>query len=471
MKQFITDSFLLESGRAEALYHAYAKDMPIIDYHCHIPPADIAGDRRFETITGIWLGGDHYKWRAMRTNGVEERLITGDADPWEKFLAWAKTVPATIGNPLYHWTHLELARYFGITELLLNEGTAREIYERCNSVIREPDFSARRLVRDFKVEVVCTTDDPADTLEHHRGFDAASAGFRLLPAWRPDKLLRADDPEVFNAWIEALEEKSGVRIKSIDTLRNALEARQDFFHDTGCRLSDHGLETFYAEEATAAETDKIFVNLRKGARPGESGVRIFRSAMLMLLGRLNHRKGWTQQFHVGVLRNVNTRMFGALGPDSGFDSIGDFPHASLLAKFLDRLEAGAALARTILYPVNPGDNEMIATMIGNFQDGSVPGKMQFGSAWWFLDQKDGMERQMRTLAAMGLLPRFVGMTTDSRSLLSYPRHEYFRRVLCNLLGGDMKKGLIPDDLELVGEIVKDICYRNAKVYFGFPEPA
>ncbi|TAL36190.1 MAG: glucuronate isomerase [Spirochaetes bacterium] len=468
MKPFITDTFLLESDEAGALYHGFAKDMPIIDYHCHLSPGDIADDRRFESITELWLEGDHYKWRAIRANGVEERLITGDAGPWEKFQAWAATVPRTLGNPLYHWTHLELARCFGIADTLLCEKTAREIYECCNAALRGPEFGARGLVRAMKVETVCTTDDPADSLEHHARFDAGAAGFKLYPAWRPDRALRADDPALFNAWLDALGKSAGARIETLGDMKEALRARQDFFHAKGCRLADHGVETLPGTVANEREASRVFAKARGADTPGPGEMDAYRGHMLDFLARLNHRKGWGQQLHMGVLRNVNTRRFRALGPDSGFDMIGDFRHAAPLAAFLDRLDADDSLTRTILYPVNPSGNEVIASVIGCFQDASIPGKMQFGSAWWFLDQKDGMERQMRALASMGLLSRFVGMTTDSRSLLSYPRHEYFRRILCNMLGEDMRRGLIPDDLELVGGMVGDICYHNAKAWFGFP---
>ncbi len=468
MKPFISENFLLSCDESASLFHEYAKDMPVIDYHCHLSPADIAGDRRFETVTEPWLGGDHYKWRAMRANGIDERLITGDADPWEKFLAWARCVPATIGNPLYHWTHLELARCFGITDTLLDETTARDIYERCNAALNEQDYGAQGLVRRMNVKAVCTTDDPGDSLEHHARFDARAAGFRLYPAWRPDALLRVGQPAAFNAWTDALGERAGRRIETLDDMWKALEARQEFFHAAGCRLADHGVEAFYPEEADEAAASRIFAKARGAESLDPQEVSAFRMHALRRLAAMNHRLGWGQQFHMGVLRNVNTRRFRALGPDSGFDATGDFDHARGLAAFLDRLESGACLARTILYPINPADNEVVVTLAGCFQDASMPGKMQFGSAWWFLDQKDGMERQLRVLSSMGLLSRFVGMTTDSRSLLSYPRHEYFRRIICNLLGEDMRRGLIPDDRELVGGMVRDICYYNARAWFRFP---
>jgi glucuronate isomerase len=468
LKPFITDDFLLSCDEAAHLYHGYAKDMPVIDYHCHLSPRDIAEDRRFETVTELWLGGDHYKWRAMRANGVDERLITGDADPWEKFFAWAKCAPATLGNPLYHWTHLELARCFGVTDLLLCEATAREIYDRCNTALRGPDSGAQGLIRRMNVRAVCTTDDPADSLEHHARFDARSAGFMLYPAWRPDRLLCVDDPAAFNAWTDALGERAGMRIGTLGDMWEALAARQEFFQAAGCRLADHGVEALYPEEASEADAARIFKKARGAESPDPAEARLFRMYALGRLAAMNHRKGWGQQLHMGVLRNVNTRRFSARGPDSGFDAMGGVDLARPLAAFLDRLEAGASLARTILYPINPAHNEVIASLAGCFQDASVPGKIQFGTAWWFMDQKDGMERQMRALASIGLLSRFVGMTTDSRSLLSYPRHEYFRRILCNLLGEDMRRGLIPDDRELVGGMVRDICYHNARAWFRFP---
>ncbi|MBN1534335.1 MAG: glucuronate isomerase, partial [Spirochaetes bacterium] len=426
MRPFIHDDFLLETERARELYRDFAAPEPIIDYHCHLSPAEIAGDARYGTITDLWLGGDHYKWRAMRANGIDERYITGDAKPIEKFRAWAATVPKTLGNPLHHWTHLELARYFGITALL-SPDTAEGIYRRCNDMLRDPSFSALSMVKRMRVEVICTTDDPADTLEHHTAFASGDHGLKLLPAWRPDRAMAVEEPGRFNQWADRLGDSCGRSIGSFGDFIGCLRERRDFFHAAGCRLADHGIATVDDDAPDEAAMAAVFRKVRAGDTPDTGETRAFRSGMLFLLSRMNHEAGWSQQYHIGVFRNTNSRMFARLGPDSGFDSIGDFRYGRALAGLLDRLDREGALARTILYPANPADNEMIATMIGSFQEGPAPGKMQFGSAWWFLDQREGMERQMRTLAAMGLLSRFVGMTTDSRSILSYCRHEYFRR--------------------------------------------
>jgi glucuronate isomerase len=466
---FITENFLLQSDRAIELYHRFAEDLPIIDYHCHLPPREIAEDRRFDNLAQIWLAGDHYKWRAMRTAGVPERFVTGNASDFEKFLKWAETVPQTLRNPLYHWTHLELKRPFGISDRLLNPQTAEGIWDRCNSMLARPEFSCRGIMRQMNVALACTTDDPADNLEYHAAL-AADQSFpvRVLPAFRPDKALAVENPMAFNSWVDRLAAASAMEINDdFARFMEALRARHDFFHGMGCRLSDHGLETFHAEDYTAADINSIFRRLRCGAALSEDKVLKFRSAMLYEFAVMDHAKGWTQQYHFGVLRNNNTRMFLSLGPDTGFDSIGDFAVARPMVKFLDRLDRENRLAKTILYNINPADNEIIATMIGNYQDGATPGKMQFGSAWWFLDQKDGMERQLNALSNLGLLSRFVGMTTDSRSFLSYTRHEYFRRILCNLLGREMKNGLLPDDADLIGSMVQDICHHNAARYFGF----
>jgi glucuronate isomerase len=466
VKPFIHDEFMLVDGRAAELYHDFAENEPIIDYHCHLSPAEIAGDARYGTITDIWLCGDHYKWRAMRSNGIDERYITGDADPLDKFRAWAATVPKALGNPLHHWTHLELARYFGIAELL-SPDTADGIYRRCNEMLRDRSFSAQSLVRKMKVQVVCTTDDPADTLEHHAAFAKDDHGFRLLPAWRPDRAMAIEEPARFNAWVDRLGDACGRKIAAFGDFIACLSERRDFFHAAGCRLADHGITTAHEEYPTEGEMAAVFRKVRAGNVPDDGEIHRHRSGMLFLLSRMNHETGWAQQYHIGVFRNTNSRMFRRLGPDSGYDSIGDFRYGRALAGLLDRLDREGALARTIIYPANPADNEMIATMIGSFQEGPMPGKMQFGGAWWFMDQREGMERQMRTLAAMGLLSRFVGMTTDSRSILSYCRHEYFRRVLCGMLGREMEAGLIPDDIALVGGMVRDICSGNARDYFGF----
>jgi glucuronate isomerase len=464
----IHENFLLQSKAAQELYHGFAKDIPIIDYHCHVPPAQIAEDKRFENITKIWLYGDHYKWRAMRLNGVDERFCTGEASDREKFMKWAETVPHTLRNPLYHWTHMELNRPFGIHGRLLNPKTAESIWEECNEELARPEFSCRGIIKQMNVACICTTDDPVDSLEHHKKIaEDASFDVPVLPAWRPDKGMAVEDPKAFNAWVDKLAAASNTDIRDFGSYIRAIRTRHDFFHSMGCRLSDHGIETAYAVDCTDAEIKEMFDLLRAGKplRPPE--VRKFKSGMLYHFGIMDAEKGWVQQYHFGALRNNNTRRFDLLGPDTGFDSIGDFEIAKPLSRLLDRLDHEGKLAKTILYNLNPRDNELLAAMCGNFAEGGVPGKMQFGSGWWFLDQKDGMERQLTALSNMGLLRRFVGMLTDSRSFLSYTRHEYFRRVLCNLLGDDMEKGLIPNDMALVGGMVKDICYNNAAAYFGF----
>ncbi|MGD0518071.1 MAG: glucuronate isomerase [Thermoguttaceae bacterium] len=466
---FITENFLLQSDRAVELYHRFAEAMPIIDYHCHLPAVEIAENRGFGNLTQIWLSGDHYKWRAMRTAGVPERFITGDASDWDKFQKWAETVPQTLRNPLYHWTHLELKRPFGISDRLLNPQTAESIWNECNAMLARPEFFCRGIMRRMNVVLSCTTDDPTDSLEHHAAI-AADASFpvKVLPAFRPDKAMAVENPAAFNSWVDKLAAASGMEINDDFTrFVEALHSRHDFFHRLGCRLSDHGLETFIAEDYTASDINAIFRRVRSGGNLSEDKILKFRSAMLYEFAVMDQEKGWTQQYHYGALRNNNTRMFQALGPDTGFDSIGVFDAARPMVKFLDRLDRDNHLAKTILYNINPADNEIVATMIGNYQDGGLPGKMQFGSAWWFLDQKDGMEKQLNALSNLGLLSRFVGMTTDSRSFLSYTRHEYFRRILCNLLGQEMKDGLLPDDMDMIGSIVQDICYRNAARYFGF----
>ena len=469
---FITENFLLQNDRAVELYHQYARDLPIVDYHCHLPPAQIAADHRFENLTQIWLYGDHYKWRAMRTNGVAERYCTGNATDWEKFEQWAQTVPKTLRNPLYHWTHLELKRPLGVSDRLLGPATARHIWEHCNALLARDDFSCRGIMRQMNVVLVCTTDAPTDTLEFHAAI-AADPSFKIkvLPTFRADRALAGGGPEEFNAWVDRLAAVSRIDIgDDFGRFLEALHARHDFFHAHGCRLSDHGLETVDADDYAPEEPAAAFVALHRGNRLPEGQMAKFRAAVLYELARWDHAKGWTQQFHLGALRNANTRLVRQLGADTGFDSIADLPLARSLARFLDRLDSTNQLARTILYNLNPTANEVLATMIGDFQDGSLPGKMQFGSAWWFLDQKDGMQKQLDTLSNMGLLSRFVGMLTDSRSFLSYTRHEYFRRILCNMLGGEMAHGLLPDDVPLIGAMVKDICYRNAVEYFNFGVP-
>jgi len=465
------ENFLLETDTARDLYETFARPQPIIDYHCHLPPEHVATNHEFRSITEVWLDGDHYKWRAMRTNGVAERLCTGDATDLEKFQAWASTVPRTLRNPLFHWTQLELKNPFGIGKLL-NEGSAREIFDACNAALKKPGFYARGLLEHFNVAVVCTTDDPADSLEHHQSYAKSPhvGRVRMYPTFRPDKALRVEQGATYNAYVDALEAASGQSIGNYDELLSALSARHQAFHELGCRASDHGLDTVYAEDYSRAEVSAAFARARSGAELSALDALRFKSALLHDLALLDHERGWVQQFHLGAMRNNNSRLFRALGPDTGFDSIGDFNLAASVARFLDRLDDGNRLAKTILYNSNPRDNEVLATLIGSFQDGSVPGKMQFGSGWWFLDQLDGMERQLNALSNMGLLSRFVGMLTDSRSFLSYSRHEYFRRLLCNLLGHDVRRGLIPNDRELLGDLVKDLCFRNAKAYLGLGLP-
>lgn len=468
MKPFLDDDFLLESDVAADLYHRFAKDLPIIDYHCHLSPDLMASDHRFRSITEIWLDGDHYKWRAMRSNGVPERYCTGDASDWEKFEAWARTVPGAMRSPLYHWTHMELRRPFGIAGLL-SPANARDVFDRCNERLADDDFTALGLLRTFRVAVVCTTDDPIDSLEAHRRL-AARPGPRtcVYPTWRPDRAFAVDEPGPFNSWVARLEEASGIEIGgSLDAFLSALEARHTYFHEMGCRASDHGLETMFADAWSDREVVTSFERLRSGQRLEPAAASGLKSALVHRLALLDHARGWVQQFHLGALRNNNTRLRRALGPDTGFDSIGDFEIARPLSRFLDHLDETNQLAKTILYNLNPRDNALVATMIGNFQDGSVPGKMQYGSAWWFLDQLDGMAAQMNALSNMGLLSRFVGMVTDSRSFLSYSRHEYFRRLLCNLLGEDVRRGLLPDERETLGSLVQGVSFFNARDYFGF----
>ena len=466
MTAFIHDDFLLQTTIARDLYHRVARDLPIIDYHCHLPVAQIAGDHRFRSITEIWLEGDHYKWRAMRTNGVPERFCTGDASDREKFEAWARTVPWTIRNPLYHWTHMELRRPFGIEELLCEE-TAPRIFDRCNEQLGSPAFSAQGLLRQFKVAVVCTTDDPVDSLEHHHALAARlDPDTRVYPAWRPDRALAVDDGPAFCGWVDRLEAAAAMSIGTFEQLVAALEKRHAAFHEAGCRLSDHGLEQMYAEAWTDAEVEAAFAAARAGRAPDAGAISKYRSALLHRLALMDHARGWVQQYHLGALRNNNTRQRRRLGADTGFDSIGDFDTARPLARFLDRLDETDQLAKTILYNLNPRDNEVFASMIGNFQDGSIPGKLQYGPAWWFLDQKDGMEAQIRVLSSLGLFSRFVGMVTDSRSFLSYSRHDYFRRLVCNLLGEDVKAGLLPGDRHLLDDLVRAVSFENARDWLG-----
>lgn len=464
---FINEDFLLQTEWAKQLYHEHAEKLPIIDYHCHIPPKQVADDYRFRSITEIWLGGDHYKWRAMRANGVDEHFITGDASDWEKFEKWAATIPNAMRNPLYHWTHLELKTAFGIDKILKPE-TAKEIFDECNRQLQLPESSARGYMKHYNVESICTTDDPIDTLEYHQAIKADTA-FNIVvnPAWRPDKAMAVADAKVYNAYVDKLAEVSGVEITTYDTLMEALQKRQDFFAENGCNVADHGVSQFPWAECTKAEADALFAKVRGGNELTPCEVEKLQTSLLLDFARMNAKKGWIQQFHFGPLRNTNSRMFKKLGPDVGFDTIGAFSSTNQIAKFMDTLAQEDLLAKTILYNINPCENEATAAMIQNFQDGKTPGKIQWGSGWWFLDQLDGMEAQMNTLSRQALLSQFVGMLTDSRSFLSYPRHEYFRRILCNLLGDDIQKGLLPaSEIDYIGQIVENICYYNAKKYFA-----
>lgn len=466
MKDFLDQSFLLQNKTAERLYHAFAKDMPIIDYHCHLDPEQMAGNVNFKNLTEVWLKGDHYKWRAMRANGVNEAFITGDKSDWEKFEQWAATVPYTLRNPLYHWTHLELQRYFDVRELL-SPKTAKVIYNNCTEKLNTPEYSVQNLISKMNVEVICTTDDPLDTLEHHQKLKDGKWNVKVFPAFRPDKAMNADDPKALNEYINKLEAIVNMSIDSYDAYLSVLKRRHDYFAENGCTISDHGLEQLYAEDFTSQEVAVIFDKIRLGKGLEYAEVLKFKSAMLYEFALWDHEKGWVQQYHIGALRNNNSRAYREIGPDTGYDSMGDFGQAKALSKFLNKLDSTDQLTKTIVYNLNPADNELIATMTGNFNDGSVAGKIQFGSAWWFLDQKDGMTRQLNALSSMGLVSRLVGMLTDSRSFLSFPRHEYFRRLLCNLFGTDIENGELPNDIEWTGQIIKDICYYNAKNYFGY----
>lgn len=465
MKPFIHENFLLNNKTAVDLYHKYSENQPIIDFHCHLSPAMIDEDRQFKNLTEAWLEGDHYKWRAMRTNGINERYCTGNASDIEKFRKWAETVPSALGNPLYHWTHLELARYFNITELL-SPSSATGIYETASALLRTKEFSTRSMIRRMKVEIVCTTDDPADNLQHHLNLKS-SFEITVLPTFRPDNVIKTEDAVKFNAYIKKLGQVSGNEISTFETLIEALDNRHKLFHDTGCRLSDHGLDRFYYATFTLPETERIFKNLLKGNSITTEEAEKYKTAVMLELCKMNHKRGWTQQFHVGALRNNNSRMFRELGPDTGWDSIGTAQDPVKISKFLNELDSNEQLTKTILYNNNPVDNEMMITMAGNFNDGTSAVKVQFGAAWWFLDQKSGMEKHLKDLGALGLLRRFIGMVTDSRSFLSYPRHEYFRRIVCNYIGEEVEKGIIPDEEELLKPLIEGISYRNAKEYFGF----
>ncbi len=468
MREFINKNFLLETDAARELYHQHAVNQPIIDYHCHLNPEYIAKDYQFDNLGQLWLEGDHYKWRAMRTNGIDEQYCTGtNTTDWEKFEKWAQTVPYTMRNPLYHWTHLELKTAFDVDELL-NPKTARHIYDICSEKLRTPEFSARGLMKRYNVEVVCTTDDPVDSLEHHIALQKEGFEIKVLPTWRPDKAMAVENPIEYCKYVEKLSEVSGVVINNFYDLIEALRTRHDYFANIGCKLSDHGVEELYAKDYLQSEVNNIFKRVYAGKELSKDEVVKFKSAMLYEGAIMDWEKGWTQQFHYGAIRNNNTRLFKQLGPDTGFDSIGDFTVAKTMSRFLDRLDSDNKLAKTIIYNLNPRDNDLVATMIGNFQDGSVAGKIQFGSGWWFLDQKSGMEAQINSLSNLGLLSRFVGMLTDSRSFISYPRHEYFRRILCNLIGNDVEKGLLPvSEMDFLGQIVENISYNNAKEFFKF----
>lgn len=473
MKQFLDENFLLKTKTAQRLYHEYAKGMPVIDYHCHLPPQQIAEDTRFENLTQAWLYGDHYKWRAMRINGVDESYCTGGRTDRDKFQKWAETVPYTLRNPLYHWTHLELQRYFDVHDIL-NADTAQNIYEKCTAKLQLPAWSVRNLLRKMNVRLVCTTDDPVDSLEYHQKIRDDGFEIPILPAFRPDNAMNVSNAAKFNAYIKKLEAITDIAVSSFDDFLYALQNRHDFFASMGCSVSDHGLEEIYADDFTGSEIDTIFTKIHGGKELNEVEQRKFRSAMLIHFAEWDWEKGWVQQFHLGALRNNNSRMTQTLGPDTGWDSIGDFSQGRALAKFFDKLDSNNKLAKSILYNLNPADNELMATMIGNFNDGSSAGKIQWGSAWWFLDQKDGMTRQINTLSNMGLLSKFVGMLTDSRSFLSFPRHEYFRRILCDLFGDEIENGELPGDLAWIGKLIQDICFSNNKNYFNWqldPQPS
>jgi glucuronate isomerase len=468
MKSFLDENFLLQSKTSQTLYHDYAEQMPIIDYHCHLSPAQIAEDLTFENLTQAWLYGDHYKWRAMRTNGINESYCTGNKPDYEKFEQWAATVPYTLRNPLYHWTHLELQRYFDVNSSL-SPDTARSIYDECTAKLQTKDYSVRNLLRKMSVKIVCTTDDPVDSLDHHRRIKNDGFEIPILPAFRPDQAMNVDSASNFNSYLDKLGQVSNTSISNLSHFLAALKSRHDFFAEMGCTVSDHGLEQLYAEDYTEASLNASFAKIRSGAELTMEERISFKSFMLVQFGEWDWQKGWVQQYHIGALRNNNSRMKQTLGPDTGWDSMGDFSQARALSKFLDRLDSQDKLAKTIIYNLNPADNELIATMTGNFNDGSVAAKVQFGAAWWFLDQKDGMIKQINALSNMGLLSRFVGMLTDSRSFLSFPRHEYFRRILCNLFGEEIENGELPNDIVWVGNMIQDICFHNARNYFGFSQ--
>jgi glucuronate isomerase len=466
MNTFITKDFLLQTEISRSLYHEYAKPLPIIDYHNHLSPKEIAEDRQFENITQVWLAGDHYKWRAMRAYGINEKFITGNASDKDKFLKWAEVVPFTIRNPLYHWTHLELQNYFGITELL-SPKTAESIWDKTLLLLQQKSHSANGLLKLMNVESLCTTDDPTDDLEQHITIAKDNSRVKTLPTFRPDKAYAVEDAKTYNDYLSKLENNSGIQIHNYQDLIEALQSRVDYFHEVGGRLADHGLEQLYHFDNDPFDIDNLFKKVKTNEELSTEEVQFFKAETMIHLGKMYHAKGWTQQLHLGPIRNNNKRLLKELGPDTGFDSIGDFSQARGLSGFLNTLDSTNQLAKTIVYNLNPSDNEVFATMVGNFNDGTIRGKVQFGSAWWFLDQKDGMEKQINTLSNQGLLSIFVGMLTDSRSFLSFPRHEYFRRILCNLIGNDVANGELPNDEEHLGKIVSDICYYNARNYFNF----
>lgn len=468
MKKFLDDNFLLYNKTAQQLYHDYAAQMPIIDYHNHLPPDEMASDKKFENITRVWLNGDHYKWRAMRANGVDESYITGDKSDLEKFKAWAETVPYTLRNPLYHWTHLELQRYFGIHEIL-NADNAERIFYQCSEQLQAANYSVRGLLEKMNVRLLCTTDDPLDNLEYHQKIKQDDWTVKVLPAFRPDKAMNVDDANTFNNYLTALEKTTDISISSFNDYLAALKKRHDYFVANNCSISDHGLEEIYASDYTSTEITSIFSKIRSGVSLTREENHKFKSAMLVTFAEWDWEQGFVQQYHLGALRNNNSRKLKQLGPDTGWDSIGDFSQARSLSRFLDRLDQNNTLAKTIIYNLNPADNEMFATMIGNFNDGSAAGKIQWGSSWWFLDQKDGMTKQINALSNMGLLSKFIGMLTDSRSFLSFPRHEYFRRLLCNLFGEEMEHGELPNDIAWTGKVIQDICFNNAKNYFNWQQ--
>ena len=464
---FLTDDFLLYNETAIKLYNQYAKNQPIIDYHCHLSPKDIAADRQFENLTQIWIEGDHYKWRAMRANGVDEKYITGNATDFEKFQKWAETVPKTLRNPLYHWTHLELKNYFGI-EKLLNPDTAEEIYFEASALLQKPEFSVKNLLRKMNVQMVGTTDDPTDDLQYHQEIQNQAFEIMVLPSFRPDKAVNIENNLVFNNWISDLENLAGTKIKSYQELLMALKSRHDYFHELGCRISDHGLDTFYGEAYSQTEVNVIFEKAIQKGDLTTNEIQKYKSAILFDLAVMDFEKGWTQQFHVGAIRNNNSKMMKSIGPDTGFDSIGDMNHAESMSKFFDKLNYNNTLTKTIVYNLNPKDNEVFAAMAANFNEAPIKGKVQYGAAWWFLDQKDGIEKQLNVLSNFGLLPNFIGMLTDSRSFLSFPRHDYFRRILCNIMGEEVEKNQLPNDLPFIGNTILDICYKNSLNFFNFP---